>query len=61
MGSGHLEVHVSEEVFQALNIRKNQIVVICLTVTSPQEMPATCFLMGTPAAIRDMVDAQILA
>ncbi len=28
-------------------------------VTRPQEMPATIFLMGTPAAIRDMQDAQV--
>ena len=30
------------------------------TVTSPQEIPATCFLIGTPAAIKDIVDAQIM-
>ncbi len=28
-------------------------------VTRPQEMPATIFLMGTPAAIRDMQEAQV--
>ena len=27
-------------------------------VTRPQEIPATCFLIGTPAAISDRVDAQ---
>ena len=30
-------------------------------VTRPQEIPATGLRIGTPAAIRDMVDAQILA
>ena len=31
------------------------------SVTRPQEMPATGALIGTPAAIRDRVDAQIEA
>ena len=30
-------------------------------VTRPQEIPATGFLMGTPAAIKDMQDAQVEA
>ena len=30
-------------------------------VTRPQEIPATISLIGTPAAIRDRVDAQMLA
>ena len=28
-------------------------------VTRPQEIPATIFLIGTPAAINDMQDAQV--
>ena len=28
-------------------------------VTSPQEIPATIFLMGTPAAISDIQEAQV--
>ena len=28
-------------------------------VTRPHEIPATIFLMGTPAAIRDIQDAQV--
>ena len=30
-------------------------------VTRPQEIPATIFLMGTPAAIRDIQEAQVEA
>ncbi len=59
--TGYLEVHISEEVFKSLNICKYDVIIICSPVTSPQEIPATGALIGTPAAISDIEDAQILA
>ena len=62
MGTGYLKVHIAEEVLKTLDIGQNDVIII--SVTSYQTTGDTCYrliLIGTPAAIRDMLDAQILA
>ncbi len=57
--TGYLEVHISEEVLQTLDICQNDVIVI--SITGYQTTGNTCnhALIGTPAAIKDMQDAQV--
>ncbi len=61
MGTCYLEVHVTEEVLQALDIGQDEIIVIGLACYQTAGDTCNRFLIGTPAAIRDRVDAQMLA
>ena len=60
----NLKVHVAEEVFQALDIGQGLTgsVIVCLSGhQAAGNSGHGMLLMGTPAAIRDSVDAQTLA
>ena len=59
MRTGYLEVHISEEVLEALDICQDNVIVI--GIPGHQTAGNTCHhtLSGTPAAIRDMQDAQV--
>ena len=43
MGSGHLEVHITEEVFQSLDICEYKIIIIC--ISGNQTAGNTCYLL----------------
>ena len=62
MGTAHLEVHVSEEVLKALDICKHQVVVVGLSGhKTAGDTGYHAILIGTPAAIKDREEAQMLA
>lgn len=58
MGTGYFKVHISEEIFQPLNIRKNDIIIIGFSRHETAGNAGNLLLIGTPAAIRDIVEAQ---
>ena len=58
--AGNLEVHVAQEVLEALNIREHDDLVV-LSLMRPIAMPATGFLIGTPASMSARELAQMLA
>ena len=60
-GTCHLEVHIAEEIFQPLDIRQNDVIVVGLPGHQTAGNTRHRFFDSTPAAIRDILDAQILA
>ena len=61
MSAAYLEVHIAEEVFQTLDIGQNDVIIIGVACYQTAGNTSYRSLIGTPAAIRDRVDAQILA
>ena len=59
LGTGYLEVHISEEILQTLDIGQYQIVVIGLPGNQSAGNTGNHLLDGTPAAIRAMQEAQV--